>query len=90
MLRSIIFQRIIILLDAAIFGFIIDRLSHSLWWSFLSVVAAGILGLVLLASPSLLATRFKFDMDVVNILRTTTIALVFFIECAVAAWLILA
>ena len=94
MLKSIIVQRIMVVLDAAVLGFIIDRISESPLWGVLVAVIAGGTGLFLLSNTVLQKTKENldagFDPEIVTILRSTTLALIFFIECAVATWLILA
>ncbi len=94
MLKSIILQRIIVILDAVMLGFIVDRTSDSPLWGMLALILAGSLGLFLLSNTVLQKTRENlnagFDSEIVAILRSTSLALIFFIECAVAAWLIVA
>jgi len=89
MLKSIILQRFMALLNAVVFGFIIDRLTHSFWYGVISALLAVIVGLFLLSNKGLLKVDFGFGRDLSAIIRSTVLAIFFFIECAVAAWLIL-
>ena len=94
MLRSLYFQRSIVVLDALLLGFIIDRWTEIPLWGLLAAVCFSAFGLFLLSSKVLKTTRdnfgFNIDPEIMAILRSTTLALLFFIECAIGAWLILA
>lgn len=79
-----------VLLDAAMLGFIIDRLYDSPRWGFFWLIITGSIGLFLISDRSPFKTRIKVDPEIIAILRTTVLAFLFFMECAAAAWLIVA
>ncbi len=90
MLRSIWTHRFIVVLNAIVLGFIIDRLSHSFWWGFLGLFVVGIVGILKLKYPILLERLLGIDRETAAVLRSVVLAFVFFVECAIAAHLILA
>ena len=90
MLRSIITQRILVLLDAALLGFIIDRLYDSPRWGFFWMIITGGLGLLLVSKRIFFKTKLEANREMIAILVSTVLAFLFFIECAAAAWLIVA
>ena len=94
MLRSINFQRLMVILDAVMLGFVVDRWTNLPQWGLFGAVGFALIGLFLLSNRVLQVTRENFganlDPQIMAILRSTTLAVLFFIECAIGAWLILA
>ena len=88
MLRNIWTQRIIWTIDCLAFGVILDHLTSSLLWAFSGVVVTFVLGNWRLSHPGLLVRRLQFDMETAAVIRTVFVTLLFFIECAVIARLI--
>ena len=79
-----------VLLDAALLGFIIDHLCDSPRWGFFWMIITAGLGLILVSKRILFRTKVEADREMIAILISTVLAFLFFVECAVAAWLILA
>ncbi len=79
-----------VLLDAALLGFIIDRLCDSPRWGFFWMIITVGLGLLLVSKRILFKTTVEADREMIAILVSTVLAFIFFVECAAAAWLILA
>ena len=79
-----------VLLDAVVLGFIVDRLSHSPLWGILCMILAGVVGFIILSKSVRSSLKTNVDKEMLALLTSAVLALIFFVECAVAAWLILA
>jgi len=94
MLKSVYFQRLLVIINALAIGFVIDRWTDLPYLGMLGVLIISGAGLFLLSDRILRITRENLgavlDPDIASILRSTVLAVSFFVECAVAAWLILA
>ena len=94
MLKNIHFQRLLVIFNALAIGFVIERWTDLLYLGLLAVLIVSGAGLFLLSNKVLKATGenlgASLDPDITSILRSTVLAVSFFIECALAAWLILA
>jgi len=88
-LRNLYLQQIIALLDALMLGFIIERISNSLRYGGFSAIIACIIILFLFSERFRRNLKLNIDREISAIILTTSLAIVFFIECIFAAWLIL-
>ncbi len=81
-------HRVIVVLDAFVLGFIVDFLTGFPLWGMSTGTIACIYGLWRLENPGVLRRIFKLDSEIAAIMRAVILALTFFVECAVLAWLI--
>lgn len=88
MLKNIWIHRTIWIFDAMAFGFIVDMLTGFPLWGISSGVLIMIFGLWKLDNPGILYRTLKLDEDIAGITRIVLLALTFFVECSLIAWLI--
>ncbi len=76
------------ILDATVFGFIIDMLTGFPLWGISTGIILMIFGLWKLDNPGILTKTLKLDEDIAGMTRIVALSLLFFLECSLVAWLI--
>lgn len=88
MIKSVWFQRFLAICDALVLGIIIDRFTHSPLYGAAGFVGSSIIALYILSRTGVIKKFSILDDETIAVLSSTVLSLVFFIECAIAAWLI--
>ncbi|MBM3326508.1 MAG: hypothetical protein FJY65_05960 [Calditrichaeota bacterium] len=88
MIRNLWLHRAVALLNAVALIFVVDGFIAAPLWS----LAAGIVVLFFLLweiQRPLILHKFSLTLDDVAVVRIVTFSIIFFIQCAILAWLIL-
>ncbi len=90
MLKSRLVQILLVILNALLLGFIVDRITGSPYWGIAGILITSILGFSLLPISGPIERRLHLDASMAKTMKTIFLVFVFFIECLVAAWYIAA